>query len=310
MSPSKYVQEAVTNCEEYLEWEFDGRKLERKASTPFKSLYRPELDTTPKLGPERATYFQSVIGVLRWAVEIGRVDILTKVSMLSSHLAMPRVGHLEAVFHIFAYLRKKHNTRMVFDPSYPYIDLIRFKEVDWKPMYGDMKEALPDNAPEPRGKEVDIRVFVDTDHAGDKISRRSRTSFVVFINNAPVIWFLKRQNTVESSVFGSEFVAMKTAVEVLHGLRYKLRMMGIQISGPTYGFGDNLSVIRNTSMPELMLRKKNNSICYHAVREAAAMGEIITAHESGITNGADLLTKVLPGGQRREEIIRTILYNI
>jgi hypothetical protein len=90
MSPSKYVQEAVSNCEEYLTRECDGRTLSRKAKTPFKSGYRPELDISPELGPEQATYFQSVIGVLRWAVEIGRVDILMEVSMLSSHLAMPR----------------------------------------------------------------------------------------------------------------------------------------------------------------------------------------------------------------------------
>jgi hypothetical protein len=281
------------------------------APTPFMSKYRPELDVTPELGSEQATYFQSVIGVLRWAVEIGtKVDILAEVSMLSSCLAMPQEWHMEAAFHIFAYLKNRHNTRMVFDPTYPDIDMSRFKEVDWKPMYGDIKEALPDNSPEPLGKEVDIRVFVDADHAGDKITRRSRTGFIVFINNAPVIWFSKRQNTVESSVFGSEFIAMKTAVETLRGLRYKLRMMGIMISGPTYAFGDNLSVIRNTSMPESCLRKKNNSICYHAVREAAAMGEIWTTHESGITNPADLFTKVLPGGQRRDEIIRVILYDI
>jgi hypothetical protein len=115
---------------------------------------------------------------------------------------------------------------------------------------------------------------------------------------------------MESSIFGSEFVAMKTAVEVLRGLRYKLRMMGIRISGPTYGFGDNLSVICNTSFPELVLRKKNNSICYHAMREAAAMGDIWIRHESGITNPADLFTKVLSGGQRRDDIISVVLYDI
>lgn len=60
--------------------------------------------------------------------------------------------------------------RMVFHPSYPDIDLNRFKEVDWTPMYGDMKEALPDNAPGPLGKEVDTRFFVDADHAGDQIT--------------------------------------------------------------------------------------------------------------------------------------------
>jgi hypothetical protein len=135
-----------------------------------------------------------------------------------------------------------------------------FQEVDLKLTYGDIKEAIPHNAPEPRGKEVDIRVFVDADHAGDKVTRRSRTGFIIFINNAPVVWYSKRQNTVESSVFGSEFVALKTAIETIRGLRYKLRMMGIRISGPTYGFGDNLSVIRNSSLPESQLRKKSNSI--------------------------------------------------
>jgi hypothetical protein len=135
--------------------------------------------------------------------------------MLSSHLAMPREGHLDAVFHIFAYLKIRHNSRMVFDPTYPEIDMGRFKEMDWTSFYGDIKEALPDNAPEARGKDVDLRIFVDADHAGDRVTRRSRTGFIIFLNNAPIVWFSKKQNTVESSVFGSEFVAMKTGVKNL-----------------------------------------------------------------------------------------------
>jgi hypothetical protein len=68
------------------------------------------------LGPEDATYYMSQIGVLRWMVELGRVDIITEVSMLASQLAFPRDGHLQAVYRIFAYLGNKHNSRMVFDP--------------------------------------------------------------------------------------------------------------------------------------------------------------------------------------------------
>ena len=181
--------------------------------------------------------------------------------------------------------------------------------MDWTSSYGEIKEALPDNAPEARGKDVDLRIYVDADHAGDRITRRSRTGFIIFMNNAPIIWFSKKQNTVESSVFGSEFVAMKTGVETLRGIRYKLRMMGIAISGPTYGFGDNMSVINNTSKPDSQLRKKSNSICFHAVREAVAMNEILTAHEPSVTNPADLFTKVLPGGERREAIVRRVLYD-
>ena len=65
---------------------------------------------------------------------------------------------------------------------------------------------------------------------------------------------------------------MKQGMESVCGLRYKLRMMGVQISGPTYVYGDNISVIHNTQRPELTLRKKSNSMCYHDVRESVAMG--------------------------------------
>ena len=63
----------------------------------------------------------------------------------------------------------------------------------------------------------------------------------------------KKQATIESSVFGAEFVVMKTGVEALRGIRYKLRMMGVPLTGPTYIYGDNISVIYNTSLPELTL---------------------------------------------------------
>ena len=92
---------------------------------------------------------------------------------------MPREGHLEAVFHLFANLEKKHNARIVFDPTYPDIDMTSFKECNWKHYYGDVVEAIPPNAPEPRVKNVDLRMFVDSDHAGDKRTRRSRTGFIL-----------------------------------------------------------------------------------------------------------------------------------
>jgi hypothetical protein len=126
---------------------------------------------------------------------------------------------------------------------------------------------------------------------------------------ALVQWHSKKQSTIETSVFGAEFVAMKTGIDTLHGIRYKLRMMGIPISGPTFIYGDNMSVIYNTSKPESQLNKKCNSICYHAVRESVAMGESLTAHIPTDKNGADLLTKVLYGQKRRYHV-SNILYDI
>ena len=113
---------------------------------------------------------------------------------------------------------------------------------------------------------------------------------------------------VETSVFGAEFVAMKVAFEVGRGLRYKLRMMGIPLDEPTYCFGDNMSVIQNTQNPESTLKKKSNSICYHYIRECVAMGEAMTAHVRSEDNPADICTKLIPGGAKRNRIVSSILY--
>ncbi len=148
-----------------------------------------------------------------------------------------------------------------------------------------------------------MRCFIDADHAGDTVTRRSRTGFFIFINMAPVIFHSKKQTTIESSVFGSEFVAMKVAMEISRGLRYKLRMLGVPISGPTYMYGDNMSVIYNTQRPDSTLKKKSNSICYHAVREAVAMCEMLTAHVRAYQNVADIATKVLHAGKKRDYLV-------
>ena len=86
---------------------------------------------------------------------------------------------------------------------------------------------------------------------------------------------------------------MKQGIDALRGLRYKLRMMGIRISGPSYMYGENMSVIHNTSRPESVLRKKSNFVCYHAVHESVAMFESLVGHVPRKENIADLLSKVL-----------------
>ena len=89
-------------------------------------------------------------------IELGRIDMITEVLILSSFIASPRRGHLEAVFHIFAYLDNKHNARMIFDPTYPEIEMSDFKEQNWNFFYSSAREALPPDAPLTLGKEVDL----------------------------------------------------------------------------------------------------------------------------------------------------------
>ena len=101
-------------------------------------------------------------------------------------------------------------------------------------------------------------------------------------------------------MFGSEFIAMKTAVDLIEGLWYKLRMMGIRVDGSTKLFCDNEAVVRNVTCPESTLKKRHNSIAYHRVREAMAAKVIQVAKEDGETNLADGLTKCLPGPRLRD----------
>jgi hypothetical protein len=100
---------------------------------------------------------------------------------------------------------------------------------------------------------------------------------------------------------------MKTAIELVEGLRYKLRMMGVPLDGETNVFCDNESVFKNSTVPESTLKKKHNAIAYHRTREAQAAGIIRIAWESGDTNIADLLTKLLPR-PRMHELSKCIMW--
>ena len=189
-------------------------------------------------------------------------------------MASPREGHLNQLFHIFAYLKLKHNSELVLDPTILDIDDQEFPLEDWSHTpFGHAKETLPPNAPKPYGIGFIVRAFVDSDHAGDVITRRSRTGFIIFLNNSPIYWSSKKQGGIETSAFGSEFMAMKQCCEYLRGLRYKLRMMGIPVEGNCFVFGDNKSVLVNSSKPDSVLKKKSNSIAYNFVREGCAADE-------------------------------------
>jgi hypothetical protein len=308
-SSSQYVQAAVANLEQYLKER--NRSLPKRATSPFQGEYRPEVDVSPELNTVDAAYYQSLIGVLRWIVELGRVDITCEVSEMASMMALPREGHLDQVFNIFAYLKIKHNAEMVFDPSEPEIDDAIFPKEDWShTVYDDAVDEIASDAPPPRGFGFKIRAFVDADHAGNLVTRRSRTGFIIFLNNSPIYWLSKRQTGIETSSFGSEFMAMKHCCEYLRGLRFKLRSMGIPVDFPCYVFGDNKSVLVNGSQPFSVLKKKSNSIAYHYVREGSAADEWRLSYVNTNDNCADMLSKHLAGGQKRRRFTSMILHHV
>ena len=178
-------------------------------------------------------------------------------STIASMIALPRESHLMQLYHVFLFLKNKHNAVMAFDPTDPDINLFLFTNEDWpSTAYGYCKEELSPNAPKPRGLGFTIRVFVYSDHVGDCITRRSRSGYLIFLNSVPIYWFSKKKTYVETSSFEADFIAMKLCCEYIRGLRYKLRMMDIAVDLPALIFGDNQSVLSNKSLSYSKLKKK------------------------------------------------------
>ena len=136
------------------------------------------------------------------------------------------------------------------------------------------------------------------------MTRRSHTGFIIFMNMAPIYWYSKRQNSVETSTYSSEMVALRIVAEKIIDLRYKLRMFGIPIDGYANVFCDNEAVYKSTSVAELTLKKKHNSVAYHKIRECTAAGILVVHKEDMGSNLADSLTKSLSPDKRKYFIER------
>ena len=102
--------------------------------------------------------------------------------------------------------------------------------------------------PEPLGNTVPIICYVDVNRSGNLLNRQSHTGIWIYVNNTPLVWYYKRQNTVESCSFGSEFVALRIATELVEALSYKLQCFIIPLYGPSKIFYDNKSVVKNVSV--------------------------------------------------------------
>ena len=163
---------------------------------------------------------------------------------------------------------------------------------DWaRSVYGDVREQLPTDAPEPKGKSVVMTAYVDANLYHDLVTGRAVTGILHLVNQTPFEWFSKKQATVEAATYGSEFVAAKLATEQSLAARITLRYLGVPVEGPTYMFGDNASVVTSSTVPHSPLKKRHHALAYHLVREAVAGKIIKFYHLPGDLNPADILTK-------------------
>ena len=236
--------------------------------------------------------YQSLIGSLQWAVQIGRFDIATAVMTMSSFRALPRKGHMDRVKRIFGYLARMKNAVIRVRTDEPDFSSFIPYSANWDHTpYAGVEEPIPKSIPKALGKRVTISKYFDANLQHCRITGKSVTGILTFYNKTPSRWWTKKQATVATSTFESEYDAGRTMVEQLVAERNYLRYLGVPINEISYGFGDNQSMINGSVMPTGKLHKRHVSLSYHRVREAVAAGYLQMFHVEGATNPSDILSK-------------------
>ena len=287
VGPRKYIERMANQFEHLF-----GHEPKRNVLSPLEKNDHPELDETELLDEDGIRKYQSLIGTMQWCITLGRFDIATAVMTMSGFRVAPRQGHLERLKRICGYLYKmKHGHIRVRTNEPDYSDLLHH-QYDWsRTVYRDAKEMVPDDAPEPKGKRVVCTTYKDANLYHDMVTGKAVTGILHFLNQTPVEWFSKKQATVETATYGSEFTAAKLAVQQITALRTALRYLGVPIHGATVLFGDNESVVKSGSLPHSVLHKRWHGLSYHYTREAVASGMISLHHIPGEINPSDVLSK-------------------
>jgi hypothetical protein len=184
---------------------------------------------------------------------------------------LPREGHLKALKRILSYLKTFPKGRVIIDTSYPDHSMYSVEDYSkWIGFFSDASEEIPKDLLPEKGPRFRMTVYVDADHAHDLVTRRSITGILVILKNTPIRWISKRQNTVETTTYGSGLVASRVATELILEVRYMHWSLEVALDGPALMLGDKMSVVLNTTVPSSVLKKKHYAIAYHRVREAIA----------------------------------------
>jgi hypothetical protein len=252
----------------------------------------PEVDTSDELDEEGIKKYQTMIGCLQWAISLGRFDIQTATMTMSRFRSAPRKGHLDRLKRIYGYLRKFSSAAIRIRVNEPNLNDLLDQNFDWcYSVYGDVQELLPRDAPKPLGKPVTTITYKDANLYHDMLTGRSVTGVLHLCNQTLIDWYSKRQATVETATFGSEFTAARIAVDQIIDLRITLRYLGVPVNTKSFMFGDNQAVVTNSSIPHSSLNKRHNALAYHRVREMIAAKVLGYYWIDGKENPADIVSK-------------------
>ena len=287
ISSAKFIDKLICTYEKFF-----GEKPKQNVTSPLEKGDHPELDTSELLDSQGITIYQSLIGSLQWAVSIGRFDIHTAVMTMSGFRVAPRRGHLDRAKRICGYLSKmKHGAIRIRTEEPDYSDIPNFEHNWSQSIYGNVKECKPHDAPKALGNFVTLTHYVDANLMHDISTGRSVTGILHLMNKTPIDWYSKKQATVETATYGSEFVAARTCVEQIVDLRTTLYYLGVPVRDMSYMFGDNKSVVDSSMQIHAKLHKRHTMLSFHRVREAIASGMVNFTFISGDTNPADILSK-------------------
>ena len=307
-SSASYIKESLEQLRE--DGEAGKHAGIRGEKTPFCDEYQPELDESPTLSFDGKKLYQRAVGMAQWIVHgLGRFDIAYATSQLSRFTNAPRENHYSAIMRVFGYLQSYPKLSIAIDPLPPTGTHEYNSEMrkDMKSEYKDSVEERSINAPIPCFQPLTTTCFVDAGHGGDQGTRRSITGVLLFVGRTVVLGKSKMQPAVQSSTFSAEFMALRTATELILGLRFLLRSLGVPVNEPTKTYGDNEASIHNATRFTACLKRKHNAISYLRVRECVAAGVIDLVHLSTELNYADQLTKGLSAAQLaalRDPILR------
>jgi Reverse transcriptase (RNA-dependent DNA polymerase) len=303
ISPAKYIDKLIMNYEKLF-----GQKPSTSVTSPLEKGDHPELDDSELCDTGQIELYQSMIGSLQWIVTIGRFDIHTAVMTMSGFRMAPRIGHLKRLRRIYGYLAKMRHASIRVRTQEPDYSDIPDEVYDWTySVYGNVQEYLPADAPEPLGNHVTTTHYVDANLMHDITTGRSVTGILHFVNKTPIEWYSKKQSTVETATYGSEFVASRICVEQIIDLRNTLRYLGVPIQTRSYMFGDNKSVVDSSMNVYSKLHKRHTMLSYHRVREAIASGTLIYHYLPGDLNPADIMSKHWGYSQVKDRL-KTLLF--
>ena len=284
--PRRYVNKILESFERMF------KEKPRKSSPPLEGGDHPELDTSELCDEHQTKQFQTLIGQLQWLISLGRFDIAVHVMSLSRFRAQPRKGHLDRAKRIVGYLLFLPDGAIRFRTREPDFSSLKDQEYDWtRTVYSGACEQIPHDIPKPLGKHVQTTHYVDANLHHDLATGKAVTAALHFLNQTPIDAYTKRQSTVETATYGSEFVAARTAVDQIIDIRTTLRYLGVPIRDKSCMFGDNKSVVTSSTIPNSTISKRHHLASYHRVREAIAAKFISFHWKDGKSNPADILSK-------------------